>query len=55
MPYDPQNPADGDRPTQQLDDIAVPELNDADFDLTDSVSMATDGSLLRTGYRDADA
>ena len=55
MPYDPQNPADGDRPTQQLDDIAVPELNDADFDLTDSVSMATDGSLLRTGCRDADA
>ena len=55
MPHDPQNLADGDKPTQQQDDIAVPELNDADFELTDSVSMAPDGSLLPTSYPGPDA
>ncbi len=55
MPYDPQNSADGDKPTQQQDDIAVPVLNDADFELTDNVTSAPDGSLLPTSYRKPNA
>ena len=52
MPYDPQNPADGDQPTRQQDDIAVPVLNDADYEVTDVVAMAPDESRLPTGYPD---
>lgn len=50
MPHDPQEPTDASPREVADDDIAVPSINDDDYEVTDVVAMAPDGSHLSTGY-----
>ncbi len=50
MPHDPQEHTDTSQREATDADIAVPSVNDDDYEVTDVVSLAPDGSHLSAGY-----